>query len=686
MEQNSKSSRWMVAVAIAVLSCVLSMGLVQWAPVATLENKTIDWRLRFRLPNFDYGKEISVVLIDDAALEDYAYQRPIPRDLLAELISVVSKAGAKRISVDVFLKDLTWEGEDEELVQSLQASGNVTIASNFKEVDGKTIWDLPHPIFLDSVDSTGVSGLPIDPNDQIIRRALASQNQAGLFIPTLAGAMFLATGGGEIGKPGAPKISEKSLPSFAQNSAKFIVDFLGPPSSVAQEDYAIKTFPASSVISGLILKKWFAGKYVLIGMGSSDKTHTFRTPYYSEKYKYPLTPSVEIHANVLATLLNGGKIKPVPDWESVAIVLIMVLFTGAVAFVYSLIVTVFFTTVIFTGFVFGNFAYFGNTALLLPIVPVGLGMGFAFLSTVVYRLTWERSYKRWLKNAFQMHLPPEIAETLVESRESLDLTGEKRELTLLFTDLEGFTAISESTQPKELVDLLSCYFDGMTEILFKHGGTLDQYVGDALAAFWNAPITQEDHAERALLTALEMIEFTDRFNRSFKNPGQPEIRTRIGINTGQVVVGNAGSKGRFNYTVMGSEVNLAARLESINKEFGTYLTISQSVLNRVRSKVVVRKLDVIRLKSNTQPVTIHELLGKAGKPLDDKVQKVLKIYNEGLDAYERRHWETAVHLFAAALELNPSDGPSKVYLKRCRDLRNNPAAENWDGVYTLPPK
>ena len=662
------------------------MGLVQWAPVATLENKTIDWRLRFRLPDYDRGKEIAVVLIDNAALEDYAYRRPIPRDLLAELISVVSKAGPKRIGVDVFLKDLTWEGEDEELVQSLQSSGKVTIASNFREVDGKTVWDLPHPMFLDSVDSTGISDLLIDPNDRTIREAMASKNQAGLVVPTLAGAMFLVSEGEEIGKPEASKISEKSLPSFAQNSAEFIIDFLGPPSLVVQEEYAIKTFLASKVVAGLIPNESFAEKYVLIGMGSSDKTIAYRTPYFSEKYEYPLTPRVEIHANVLAILLSGGKIKLVSDWESVAIVLVMALFTGAVAFVYSLIVTAFFATVIFTGYVFGNFAYFGNTALLLPMVPVGLGMGFAFVATVVYRLTWEKRRKRWLKSAFQMHLPPELAESLAERSESLNLAGEKRELTLLFTDLEGFTAISESTQPKELVDLLSGYFDGMTEILFKHSGTLDKYVGDALAAFWNAPTTQDDHAELALLTALEMIEFTDRFNRSFKKPGQPEIRTRIGINTGRVVVGNVGSKGRFNYTVMGNEVNLAARLESINKKYGTYLTISQSVLNKVRSKVVVRKLDVIRLKSNSQPVTIYELLGRGGKPLDDKAQKVLNIYNEGLDAYDRRHWETAVHLFASALQLNPNDGPSKVYLKRCRDLRNNPPAGNWDGVYTLSSK
>ena len=683
MESNNKSARWQVAAVIAILACLLAVVFSEWSPVKTLENKTVDWRLRFRVPNFDAGKEVAVVLIDDAALDAYPYRSPVPRDLLARLIDVLTEAGAKRIGLDVFLKDLTWEDEDEALVESLRASGLVTLVSTFRESDGKIIWDLPHPKFLDSVDSTGVADLPIDPSDQIVRQATAIKIGSKITVPTLAGSMLLTSTMPEVGKVESPQIMPKELPLFARNGDKFIIDFLGPPSPVNQEEYAVKTFPASGVASGFLPKEWFADKYILIGAGFSDNTDTFRTPYYSGKYGYPLTPGVEIHANVLATLLNGGKLKPPTEFEKLGTIFLMTLGSVAISFGFVPIMAAFFTVVFLTGFVFAVFAIFEGTNILLPMIPVSIAIGFAFVGTMLYRLTWEGRQKRWIKNAFQMYLSPEFVETLAESPEQLNLGGEERELTIMFTDLQGFTAISETVKPKELVDLLSEYFDGMTEILFKYGGTLDKYVGDAIMAFWNAPANQVDHAERSALAALDMIEFTEQVNRLFQKNGNPELRTRIGINTGKAIVGNVGSNKRFNYTVMGDVVNLAARLESVNKQYGTYLTISESTLDLVSDKVHARKLDVVRVKGKTQPVAIYELIGRKGKPLDSKLERVIEAYSEGLNAYNRRHWETAIHHFIAALQIDPNDGPSKVYLERCRTLRDNPPKKDWDGVFNL---
>lgn len=683
MESNKKSARWQVSAVIAILACLLATVFSEWSPVVTLENKTIDWRLRFRVPNFEAGKEVAVVLIDDAALDVYPYRSPVPRDLLAKLIDVLTEAGAKRIGLDVFLKDLTWEDEDEALVESLRASGQVTLVSTFRESDGKIIWDLPHPKFLDSVDSTGVADLPIDPSDQIVRQATAFKSGSEVTVPTLAGAMLLTSKVPGVGKPESPKTFQKELPVFARQGKKFIIDFLGPPSSVAQEEYAVKTFPASGVVSGFLPKEWFAGKYVLIGAGFSDNTDTFRTPYYSGKYGFPLTPGVEIHANVLTTLLSGGKLKPPTEFEKIGTIFLMTLASVIISFNFAPVMAVFFIVVFLIGFIFAAFAIFEETNLLLPMIPVGIAVTFAFVGTMLYRLTWEGRQKRWIKNAFQMYLSPEFVETLAKSPEQLNLGGEERELTIMFTDLQGFTSISESVEPKELVNLLSGYFDGMTEILFKYGGTLDKYVGDAIMAFWNAPANQDDHAERSALAALDMIEFTEQVSRSFQNNGNPELRTRIGINTGKAIVGNVGSNKRFNYTVMGDVVNLAARLESVNKQYGTYLTISESTFDRIRDKVYARKLDVVRVKGKTQPVAIYELIGKKGRPLDSKRERVIEAYYEGLEAYDRRHWETAIHHFISALQVDPNDGPSKIYLERCRTLRDNPPKKDWDGVFNL---
>ncbi len=673
----------MVSASVAILACLLAIVFSNWSPIETLENKTIDWRLRFRLPNFEAGKEVAVVLIDDAALDVYPYRSPVPRDLLAKLIDVLSEAGVKRIGLDVFLKDLTWEDEDEALAESLRANGRTTLVSTFREEDGKIVWDLPHPKFLDSVDSTGLADLPIDPIDQIVREATALKNNSETIVPTLSAAMLLASKTSEVGKPEAPKILQEALPSFARKGQKFIVDFLGPPSSVSREKYAIKTFPASGVLTGFLPKEWFAGKYVFIGAGFSDNTDTFRTPYYSGKYNYPLTPGVEIHANVLATLLSGGKIKASTNVQKFGTIFLGALVSVIISFVFSPVIAAFFEIVFIAGFVFATFAMFEKANLLLPMIPVGLAVGFAFIGAIIYKLTWEGRQKRWIKNAFQMYLSPEFVETLSKSPEQLNLGGEERELTIMFTDLQGFTAISETVEPKELVNLLSDYFDGMTEIIFRYGGTLDKYVGDAIMAFWNAPTDQTDHAERSVLAAIDMIEFTENMSHSFRKRGNPEIRTRIGINTGKAVVGNVGSRKRFNYTVMGDVVNTAARLESVNKQYGTFLTISESTFDRVRDKVRARKLDVVRVKGKTQPVAIYELIGRKGRSLDSEREQVMEAYCEGLEAYNRRHWETAIHHFISALQIDPNDGPSKIYLERCRTLRDNPPKKSWDGVFNL---
>lgn len=683
MESNKKSARWQVSAIVAILTCALALLFSEWSPIASLENKTVDWRLRFRVPNFEAGKEVAVVLIDDAALDAYPYRRPVPRDLLATLINILTEAGVKRIGLDVFLKDLTWEDEDEALVESLRASGLVTLVSTFRKSDKKLIWDLPHPKFLDSVDSTGVSDLHIDPNDQIVRQATATKIGSKITVPTLAGAMLLTSKMPEVGKVDAPQIIQNDLPLFAREGNRFIIDYLGPPSSASQDEYAIKTFPASGVASGFLPKEWFADKYVFIGAGFFDNTDIFRTPYYSGKYKFPLTPGVEIHANVLATLLSGGKLKPPTQFEKLGTIFLMTLGSVAISFGFTPVMAAFFIVIFLTGFVFATFAIFEGTNILLPMIPVSLAVGFAFVGTMFYRLTWEGRQKRWIKKAFQMYLSPEFVDTLAKSPEQLNLGGEERELTIMFTDLQGFTAISESVEPKQLINLLSDYFEGMTEILFKHGGTLDKYVGDAIMAFWNAPANQSDHAERSALAALDMIEFTEHVNRSFQNNGHPDLRTRIGINTGKAIVGNVGSNKRFNYTVMGDVVNLAARIESVNKQYGTFLTVSEFTYDLVRDKVHARKLDVVRVKGKTQPVAIYELIGRKLNPLDSKMGRVIETYYEGLEAYNRRHWETAIDHFIAVLQIDPHDGPSKVYIERCKTLRDNPPNKDWDGVFNL---
>jgi adenylate cyclase len=240
--------------------------------------------------------------------------------------------------------------------------------------------------------------------------------------------------------------------------------------------------------------------------------------------------------------------------------------------------------------------------------------------------------------------------------------------------------------PKDLVTLLNEYLDGMTKILLEHGGTLDKYEGDAIMAFWGAPLLQPDHAKRAVQAALEMSKFSEELNRRFQNQGKFSLKTRIGLNTGRAVVGNIGSEKRFNYTIIGDEVNLASRLEGANKQYGTYLMISHSTYVLVKDLFLSRELDNLRVKGKERPVKVYEVLG----PLEDKnrsdLMKMLEFYDRGISAYGQRRWEEALVLFEKALSVKPGDGPSLTYVDRCHYFINNPPSEDWDGIFSLQVK
>ena len=233
--------------------------------------------------------------------------------------------------------------------------------------------------------------------------------------------------------------------------------------------------------------------------------------------------------------------------------------------------------------------------------------------------------------------------------------------------------------------LLNRYLSLMTDIILRHGGTLDKFEGDAIMAFWGAPLPRNDHALRACLAALEQQEVMNRFRREVIDEGLPELHVRMGVNTGPMIVGNMGSEERFDYTIMGDAVNLASRLEGANKAYDTYLMISESTYAQVREQVEVRELDLLRVKGKNEPIRVYELMAANGG-LDDQRAKIRDAYIEGLSRYRAKDFEAAIQAFESALALAPEDGPSKVYVQRCRDYINDPPPTDWDGVYTLKTK
>jgi adenylate cyclase len=262
--------------------------------------------------------------------------------------------------------------------------------------------------------------------------------------------------------------------------------------------------------------------------------------------------------------------------------------------------------------------------------------------------------------------------------EKLKLGGERQELTVLFSDIAGFTTISEKLPPEQLVHLLNQYLTKMTNLVFEHQGVLDKYIGDAVMAFWGAPVEQSDHALKACQTALAMQEEVQRLKTEWHKEGIPDFDVRIGINTGEMIVGNMGANTRFDYTLIGDNVNLGSRLEGINKEYGTHIIIAQSTYTEAREHIVARKLDTVAVKGKSQGIVIYELIGLKSNYTGSL--KFVEQFEAARSQYEKGKFKHALELFTALHEEYSVDFATNLYIERCEELIKNPL-KDWDGVF-----
>jgi len=297
----------------------------------------------------------------------------------------------------------------------------------------------------------------------------------------------------------------------------------------------------------------------------------------------------------------------------------------------------------------------------------------------------ETRKKRFIKNAFSTYLAPAVVNQLIEFPGNLGLGGENREITAFFSDVQGFTSISEALTPNELVELLNEFLTEMTDIILQHEGTVDKFEGDAIIAFFGAPNILKNHAERTCSACIKMQKRLAELRENWKENGKPQLKMRIGLCTGNAVVGNMGSKNRMDYTMMGDTVNTAARLEGINKIYGIYTLISESTCIAAGSRIATREIDTINVVGKKEPVTIYQLLGYAGD-VDDLAKKTNEHYAAGLHAYRNQDWDKAIDFFNAALKISPDYGPSNTMIDRCNKFKSNPPGKTWNGSYTITTK
>ncbi len=327
-----------------------------------------------------------------------------------------------------------------------------------------------------------------------------------------------------------------------------------------------------------------------------------------KKSPYGASFGIEHHANAINTILNQDFLYKLSDRQNVMVMLALALLLGLILPRVSIIISIIFTAFITVLYGIGSFMLFDSysviTALATPIIQCGL----TFTVIITYRVLTEQKEKKYIRSTFSKFVSKSVVDELLKHPDKLKLGGEKKILTVLFSDIRGFTSISERLTPEELVEHLNIYLQTMTDLVFEYNGTLDKYVGDEIMAFWGAPIPMEDHALQACRSALKQMEALHRLNEQWIREGKPTLNIGIGLNTGPMVVGNMGSSSRMDYTLMGDNVNLGARLEGTNKVYKTNIIISEFTYEHVKDHVVVRELDLIRVKGKEQPVRIYELI------------------------------------------------------------------------------
>jgi len=690
-------------IAVGLIGTLLAIGSLRIGLLDSLENITYDLRTRVLARPGAATDQIAVILLDqkslDWAKESFGLGWPWPRQAYVPLVNFCSEAGVASLSFDVVFTEPSVYGvsDDKALADSFANLGRVVLAADFARHDGTTTdWPehIPAPIFPLSgtadLPSASVSTFPIpdltagiasvgnvnvSPDaDTIYRRFPLLIRFDGRYVPSLPLAASL------VAEPTSITLNQRTL-IFGSTSVpvtpkgQAILNYRG--------DNTYSAYSAAAVMESgmrmaegqkpLIDPKVFEGKHVLFGFSATGLFDLRPTPLGG------VTPGVIVNATALDNLLSGDFMRMAGFKTTVATTLLFAILAGLSVTVFrSLWLTVSTSAIALAapiGLAMASYSYGIWTNLAVPLAGCMTSM---FLAGA-FKYATEGRQKQFIKSAFKQYLSPQVIDQLLQDPDKLSLGGERRELTIFFSDLEGFTSISEGLTPEELTSVLNDYLTAMTDIIQDAGGTVDKYEGDAIIAFWNAPVDQFDHAKRGVRAALmcqkELAEMRPNF---LKRTGK-EFRMRIGLNTGPAVVGNLGSHNRFDYTMLGDSVNLAARLESINKQFGTYTMISHATLKQLDGEIPTRKLSCLRVVGKNEAVTVYE--PHTSEDYSSK-QETLKAFALGLECFYAGDFEKAATYFKT---IAADDPPAARYLDKCLNLKITPPDE-WDGVWTMKNK
>ena len=520
--------------------------------------------------------------------------------------------------------------------------------------------------------------------DGVSRRVPLLVEHGGNYYEALSLAMLRLMLGNAVVRPGFPSAksgvewldvaSQKgTLRIPVDENVAALIPYRGPERSFVY-------LSAVDVLQGKVAAEKLAGRAVLIGTTAPGLMDLRATPVGATY------PGVEIHANLLAGMLDG-KIKDKPSYVLAVEALQVAILGGMLVFLLPLLapsrasLLAGGTLLVSIGV---NLALWRFANLVVPLASIILLVILLYVVDAAWGYFVESRSKRQLTGLFGQYVPPELVDEMARDPENYSMEGKNEELTVLFSDVRSFTTISEGLNPKELTQLMNAYLGEMTQVIRRQRGTLDKYIGDAIMAFWGAPVADPEHARQAVLTALEMQRALRRLDEPFKERGWPELHIGVGINTGTMTVGDMGSPVRQAYTVMGDPVNTASRLEGLTKQYGVGILVGEGTRTAVKD-VLFREIDRVRPKGKDDPLGIYEPLGLASE-VDKEAQGELKLWQQALRLYRAQDWDGAELQLYNLLQRAPDCGLYKVYMGRIAHYRANPPGEGWDGVTTFETK
>lgn len=643
----------------ALAACALALLLVGAATFSrtwhALEFKTFDVLTAWTAPQRT-ALPVVILAIDEPTFQELQHTWPFPRSVHAALLKRLHDEGAAAVGLDIVFADPSTEAEDAALAQAIAETGPVVLAATREKIDSSNaaLWldVMPLQRFLDAGADAGDAG--VEPDDDFVVRRVPVAREG--FALRLAQRAAEARG---------------KLPVLRHFDW---IGYRGPRGTFDTRSYYQALEP------GLLPAGFFKNKIVLVGRSARTATELSRSQ--ADLFNSPfgtaggerLFPGVELQATLVDNYLTGGGLRTVPEGWTLALVALLVPLllwgnrrlhpAGAAALAAALVAAIAGAS----WWLFGRFQLWWP-----PLLPAAAALA-VYGAAALAGYAFVRRRARQTRAMFAQYVPPAVVSRLIAQPELMRLGGEAREVTLMFTDLANFTTLSEQLSAEQTVEVLTAYFNAMTPIVHATGGTVDKFIGDAVMAFWGAPLDDPQHAEHAVTAAISMQQAMQVLVADLRARGLPPIHMRIGLHTGRVVVGNVGSEQRFSYTAIGDAVNLAARLEGANKAFGTGILLSAATAAQLPSSVALRALDDVVVKGKTEPVRVFT-------PCDDVAVRDASL--AALSAFHARDWNGAGGYLAQVLARVPGDAAALRLQQRVAEARALPVGSDWSPAVAL---